>query len=150
LLDPGVPTLLRGVALEAGLVLNEGDVRVSERPLSLGSSGPGVVHLAFHRGMPCALKTLKSDEHRDRELWALYRLSRHPGVVQALGVMWPEGLRRPTGLVFACVEGFPLQEYGRERGVGLLLVEILDMGLQVAMALDYCHTRGIVHGDLKW
>jgi hypothetical protein len=45
------------------------------------------------------------------------------------------------------LEGVPLNAYCREKP--LTLDEIADIGIQVAESLDYAHTRGIVHRDIK-
>ena len=80
-----------------------------------------------------------------REAQAAGRLS-HPGIVTIHDIAEDES-GQPY-LVMEYIEGRPLNLYlGPTAQVSL--DTLLDLGIQVAMALDYAHRSGIVHRDIK-
>ncbi len=130
------------------------------------TGGMGVVHRVHHRGwnMDLAVKTPRpelvlsrrqiTDFETEAETWV--GLGLHPHVVACVYVRRMDGLPR----VFAeWVEGGSLSEAIAGDGIesGRLyegsheevLARILDLAIQFAWGLDYAHSRGLVHQDVK-
>ncbi|MGO9506546.1 MAG: protein kinase domain-containing protein [Mycobacterium sp.] len=125
------------------------------------SGGMGVVHRVYHRGwnVELAVKTPRrelvsspqriADFQTEAETWV--GLGLHPHVVACVYVRRLDGLPR----VFAeWVDGGSLGdavESGRlyEGSPGESLARMLDMAIQFAWGLDYAHSRGLVHQDVK-
>jgi len=94
---------------------------------------------------PKALEDYKKRFYREAE--AAGRMM-HPGVV----TIHDMGEDPPTGqpfLVMEFIEGKPLESLLEASPSGLLLEQGLDVGIQVAEALDYAHKRGVIHRDIK-
>jgi len=84
-----------------------------------------------------------------REAEAAGRMT-HPGVV-TIHDMGEDPTSGQPFLVMEYVEGVPLDKMIEDSpdGGGLPLAQVLDLGAQVALALDYAHQRGVVHRDIK-
>jgi ABC-type transport system substrate-binding protein len=118
----------------------------------IGHGGMGVVYRARDPllGREVAVKMLPpgalrpDTEERFRREAKLVAQMDHPGIVpifdfgQYLGSLF---------LVMPVVEGTTVRKLS-ERG-GLHLGEVLEIGAQAAEALDYSHSRGVVHRDIK-
>jgi serine/threonine-protein kinase len=99
-----------------------------------------------------ALKFLQPDlcvdeEHRSRfvrEAKAAGGLS-HPNIVTVFDVGEIQG--RPY-IAMELLEGTPLSELMRP-GAGMPIRDVVEIGIQLARALDYAHSKGIFHRDIK-
>jgi len=119
----------------------------------LGSGGMGVVYEAedSRLGRRVALKFLSEGMARDahslerfqREARAASALN-HPGICTVFAI---EQHERQHFIVMELVEGQTLaQMIGRQP---FELDRLLDVGVQIADALESAHSKGIVHRDLK-
>ncbi len=82
-----------------------------------------------------------------REAQAAGRLS-HPGIVIVHDVCEDEITKAPY-IVMEYVAGRTLEDIVNERQGPLPLAQALDIGNQIANALDYAHSEGVVHRDIK-
>lgn len=133
--------------------LEEGLLAYSDIVLlrQLGQGGMGKVYRATWRGrdVPVAVKLLRKPlrEHvsasaRFREEAALLARLRHPGIVAVHGVgLLPDG---GLFLVMDLIEGSDLARQPRPS-----VVEALRWVAEAASAIEYAHSMGIVHCDLK-
>ncbi len=119
----------------------------------LGKGAMGVVYQAHdpNIGREIALKVLRSDRMGSedfvqrflKEAKAIGRMS-HQNIVTVYDVGEDQGT---VYIAMELLEGVPLNTYARENS--LSMEEIADIGIQVAQSLDYAHSRGIVHRDIK-
>jgi eukaryotic-like serine/threonine-protein kinase len=119
----------------------------------LGKGSMGVVYQAHDPQIDrlVALKVLRPDRvateaflHRFmKEAKAIGRLS-HPNMVVVYDVGEDQGT---VYIAMEFLEGKPLNEIIEIDS--LKPEEIIDLGVQVAEALDYAHRKGIVHRDIK-
>jgi eukaryotic-like serine/threonine-protein kinase len=118
----------------------------------VGAGGMGEVWLADDTRLdrPVALKTVAEDtsdpagrERVLREARAAGALTHH-GIAAVYDVVELDG---QMVMVFEFVEGETLQ--ARLRRGPLALAEAIDLGAQIAEALDAAHRHGIIHRDLK-
>ena len=119
----------------------------------LGRGAMGVVYQAHDPQIDrlVALKVLRQDRVTSEDLVrrflkeakAIGRVS-HPNIVPVYDV----GQDHETiYIAMEFLEGKPLNE--AVKGKRLSLEEIVDLGVQVAEAVDYAHDKGIVHRDIK-
>ena len=119
----------------------------------LGHGAMGVVYQAHDPRIdrPVALKVLRPDRVTSqdfvlrflKEAKAIGRLS-HANIVTVYDV----GQDQDTiYIAMEFLEGRPLNEVVREKP--LAIRDVINIGLQVAKALNYAHARGIIHRDIK-
>ncbi len=116
----------------------------------LGQGGMGVVHEAYDEvlGRPVALKTVKEfrnstrlRERFEREIQAAARLE-HPHIVP----VYDSGVDGDSAYyTMRCIDGVSLAEVEAP----LEPSEVARIGRDVARALMYAHTEGILHRDIK-
>ncbi|MGE3911333.1 MAG: protein kinase [Chloroflexota bacterium] len=120
----------------------------------LGQGGMAVVYRAedLMLGRTVAIKILREQlgtepeflERFGREARAAARLN-HPNIILVYDV-GQDGLS--NYIVMEYVEGEDLREIVRQRGA-LPAPQVVDLGCQIAAALEYAHRAGLVHRDVK-
>lgn len=121
----------------------------------VGEGGMSTVYLGEHTGdfrQTAAVKLLREGLH-DPETRARFRAEqqvlaslRHPGIVQLIdGGLTGDGV---PYLAMDLVEGFPLDEYARTRGLGTRAR--IELMIRVLEAVEYAHQRFLAHCDLKF
>jgi WD40 repeat protein/serine/threonine protein kinase len=125
------------------------------------SGGMGLVHRVHHRGwnMDLSVKTPRPelvsspqqvvDFETEAETWV--GLGLHPNVVACVYVRRLDGLPRvfaewiDGGSLHDAIESGELYEGSHDD----VLARILDVAIQFAWGLDYAHSQGLVHQDVK-
>lgn len=120
----------------------------------LGRGAMGVVYLAVHRSLQreCALKTIGvkiADPHAAerfiQEGQSVAKLGKHPNIVQVFDAGIIDGT---PYIAMEYVQGETLDALLNRRGL-LTESELIELGRQLALALDHAHSRGLVHRDVK-
>ncbi len=150
-LDESIPRRAR--VLPAGELSGKtiSHYRVLEK---LGSGGMGVVYRGkdLRLGRPVALKFIRPEElaanpmargRIEREARAASTLN-HPNICTIYDVA--ECLGQPV-IVMELLEGEPLNQV--ISGGPLSTSRVIELGLQIADALDMAHAKGIIHRDIK-
>lgn len=152
-LGPGAPP---GPAVAAGFTWSPGQVidEIYEIRSTLGEGGFGSVHKVFHRAwrMELAVKSPRGDRVCDRRALELFvqeantwvGLGLHPHITACYFVRIL-GLPR---IFVEYLEGGSLADWLR-LGKVKDLKAVLDMAVQLARAMEYAQSRGLVHRDLK-
>lgn len=118
----------------------------------LGRGGMGVVYRAHDpllnrevaiKLIPPTLLSLETEQRFQREAQLVAQMD-HPAVVPIFDFGKHEG---SLFFVMPVVQGTNLRAFQREGA--LTLGEVLDIGIQVAEALEYSHSRGVIHRDIK-
>lgn len=120
---------------------------------SLGAGGMGVVYLAEDQrlGRKVALKFLPADSVQDQQALDRFRLEArtasslsHPGICAIYDI----GVHEDAPyIVMELLKGETLRE--RVARGPLKIADVLDIGIQLADALEAAHAQGIVHRDIK-
>src|SRR6202521_5861719 len=119
----------------------------------LGSGGMGVVYEAEDSklGRRVALKFLPEATHRDEQ--ALERFLREARAASALnhpGICTIHAIEEYEGRTFLAMELLEGQSLDRLFSLGPIPIpRTVDIGIQLADALDAAHKKGIVHRDIK-
>src|SRR5258707_813973 len=119
----------------------------------LGSGGMGVVYEAEDTklGRRVALKSLHEDDRRDPQ--ALERFLREARAASALnhpGICTIHAIEEHDGRTFLAMELLEGQTLDKIIPLGALPIpRTIDIGIQLADALDAAHKKGIIHRDVK-
>ena len=118
----------------------------------LGRGGMGVVYRAHDpllnrevavKLIPPTLLSPETEQRFQREAQLVAQMD-HPAVVPIFDFGKHEG---SLFFVMPIVQGTNLRWFQRE--AALTLGEVIDIGVQVAEALEYSHSRGVIHRDIK-
>jgi serine/threonine protein kinase len=123
---------------------------------TLGAGGMGVVYRVIHRGLKRSFAAkvihgaIASDrgfrERFEREAVALGRL-KHPNIVDVTDYGIEDAAAGRPYLIMECLDGGTLAE--RLRSGPVPLETALALAVPIAAALDYAHSQGVLHLDLK-
>lgn len=120
--------------------------------LELGRGGMGVVYLASDpllerevaiKFLPTSSLNAENEARFRREARVVAKMD-HPAIVSAYDIGEHEG---SLFLVMPFIQGSTLRSLIEERA--LRLNDVLDISIQIAEALDYSHSLGIIHRDIK-
>ena len=120
---------------------------------ALGSGGMGIVYLAEDErlGRQVALKFLPPDSAKNRQALDRFRVEAraasslsHPGICAVYDIGDDEGT---PFIVMEALKGENLRD--RINRGPMKIGELVDVGIQLADALEAAHTQGIIHRDIK-
>jgi serine/threonine protein kinase len=120
---------------------------------ALGSGGMGIVYLAEDErlGRQVALKFLPPDSVKNRQALDRFRVEAraasslsHPGICAIYDIGEDDGA---PFIVMEALKGENLRD--RINRGALKVGDLVDIGIQLADALEAAHTQGIIHRDIK-
>ena len=120
----------------------------------IGQGGMAYVYLATDQqtGGSVAVKVMKSDLIHDQEFIKRFDTEAkaassldHPNIVKVLGFGQDGDLRY---IVQEFVEGATLKDLIQQRGA-LDWTQAVPLAIQIGLALEHAHKRGVVHRDIK-
>src|SRR5712691_7579742 len=124
----------------------------------LGRGAMGVVYHAIdpHIGRPVAIKTiqlgaLRKPEELERMRERLFREARSAGILSHPGIVTIYDVDQQGDMAYIAMEfvdGRTLEQLLSETGT-LPSDRLFSVLGQTAVALDYAHSKGIVHRDIK-
>ena len=121
---------------------------------AVGQGGMAQVYLATDQqtGGPVAIKIMKDDLSRDQEFIKKFDTEAraassldHPNIVRVLGYGQDGDLRY---IVQEYVEGSTLKDLISQRGMLDWKVAV-PLVIQIGLALEHAHRRGVIHRDIK-
>src|SRR5260370_14922564 len=119
----------------------------------LGKGGMGVVYEAEDTklGRRVALQFLPEDTHRDpHSLERFLREARAASALNHPGICTIHAIEDHDGRTFIAMELLERQTLDKLMPLGSLPVPpTIDIGIQLAHALDAAHHKGIIHLDIK-
>ena len=119
----------------------------SKERLNKGCLSSSSRRISFHevaiKLIPPTLLSPETEQRFQREAQLVAQMD-HPAVVPIFDFGKHEG---SLFFVMPVVQGTNLRWFEREGA--LTLGEVLDIGIQVAEALEYSHSRGVTHRDIK-